>query len=159
LPGYDADRARDEVLRRYSEGSEADIVDLRLVGTLFDTARAEGKVGERAQSALQRLFTDQDVTIADAYEMGAASNVELSKLLRDIATLPDTLNFGSVYDFIIETRAQLSADGARLLLDLSFSRAISEPNPNRKGVLLEVTVALMLSQVNGFEVHDVGISS
>lgn len=91
LSGYDANRARDELLSRYSEGREADIVDLRLVGTLFDTARAEGKVGERAQTALQRLFTDRDVTIADAYEMGAASNVELSKLLRDVAALPDRI--------------------------------------------------------------------
>lgn len=70
-----------------------------------------------------------------------------------------TLGFGSVDDFIIETRAQLSEHGARSLLNLSYSRAISEPNSSRKGVLLEVTVALMLSQVNGFDVHDVGISN
>jgi len=70
-----------------------------------------------------------------------------------------TAGFASVDDFVIETRAQLSFHAAKSLLDLSFQRAISAPDTNRKGVLFEVTVALMLSQVSGFEVHDVGISN
>ena len=79
---------RDVFLKKYTEKLETDVVDLRKVGTLFDTARGGGKIGERATQALTRLVTKPDVTIEEAYETGAASSVELGKVLRDMKGLP-----------------------------------------------------------------------
>jgi ParB/RepB/Spo0J family partition protein len=79
---------RDVFLKKYETGVESDIVDLRRVGTLIDTARGEGKIAKRAQSALATLVTAPQATIEDAYETGAASSVELSKVIRDLSGLP-----------------------------------------------------------------------
>lgn len=80
---------RDVFLKKFESGVESDIVDLRHVGTLIDTARnAEGKVAKRAQAALNKLVTEPDATIQEAYEFGAASSVEISKVLRDLNGLP-----------------------------------------------------------------------
>jgi ParB family transcriptional regulator, chromosome partitioning protein len=98
VPGLTADAARNELLKRYDDNVEADVVNLRMVGTLFDTAKSEGKVGERARSALTRLFAEPQLSIDEAYELGAASNVELGKVLRDIAALP-----GRISDFLAIT--------------------------------------------------------
>ncbi|MBO9622809.1 MAG: ParB/RepB/Spo0J family partition protein [Sphingomonas sp.] len=114
VPGLTADKARNELLKRYDENVEADVVNLRLVGTLFDTAKSEGKVGERARSALSRLFTEPDLSIDEAYELGAASNVELGKVLRDIAALP-----GRISDFLaITTDADQRGQLREALLEL-----------------------------------------
>jgi ParB-like chromosome segregation protein Spo0J len=82
---------RDVFLKKYVEGVETDVVDLRRVGTLLDTARSDGKVALRARSALQSLVANPDATIEEAYEIGAASSVELSKVMRDVSALPGRL--------------------------------------------------------------------
>jgi ParB family chromosome partitioning protein len=79
---------RDIFLKKYESGAESDIVELRKVGSLIDTARGEGKVARRAQAALTKLVTKPEVTIEEAYDIGAASSVELSKVLRDLNGLP-----------------------------------------------------------------------
>lgn len=79
---------RDVFLKKYETGVESDIVDLRRVGTLIDTARGEGKIAKRAQAALTTLVTKPQATIEEAYEIGAASSVELSKVVRDLNGLP-----------------------------------------------------------------------
>lgn len=79
---------RDVFLKKYSDNVEKDIVELRKVGTLFDTARAGGKVGGRASQALSRLITKPTTTIEEAFETGAASSVEISRILRDMKALP-----------------------------------------------------------------------
>jgi ParB/RepB/Spo0J family partition protein len=82
---------RDVFLKKFTEGHESDIVDLRHVGTLFDTAKKTGKVAQRARNALQSLIKEPEMTIQEAYEVGAASSVELGKILRDVAALPSRL--------------------------------------------------------------------
>lgn len=82
---------RDVFLKKFTEGPESDVVDLRRVGTLFDTAKKDGKVAQRARSALHTLITEPTMTIEDAYEVGAASSVELGKIVRDMTALPSRL--------------------------------------------------------------------
>jgi ParB/RepB/Spo0J family partition protein len=82
---------RDVFLKKFTDGPESDIVDLRRVGTLFDTAKKGGKVAQRARTALQSLISEPQITIQEAYEVGAASSVELGRILRDIAALPSRL--------------------------------------------------------------------
>lgn len=79
---------RDIFLKKYETKVEKDIVDLRRVGTLFETAKSTGKVGDRAKAALHRLVTQTDATIEEAYEEGASSSVEISRVLRDMSALP-----------------------------------------------------------------------
>lgn len=67
--------------------------------------------------------------------------------------------YGSVADLIYEQRIRLSKGCAEKLLTRALDRALKEKNKQRKGVLLEVVVALILSQVDGFEVDAVGISN
>lgn len=83
---------RDIFLKKYIDKVEKDIVDLRHVGTLFDTARGEGRIAERAQAALSKLVSNPEATIEEAYEVGAASTVELSKVMRDIVAFPGRLS-------------------------------------------------------------------
>jgi ParB/RepB/Spo0J family partition protein len=104
-----ASQLRDVFLKKYESGIESDIVDLRRVGTLIDTARGEGKIAKRAQSALTTLVTKPQATIEEAYEIGAASSVELSKVVRDLNGLP-----GRVDDLLTtlkdgDERAQVAA--------------------------------------------------
>tara|TARA_R110002110_G_scaffold379354_1_gene589870 strand:- start:1244 stop:2224 length:981 start_codon:yes stop_codon:yes gene_type:complete len=79
---------RDVFLKKYENNVERDIVDLRRVATLIDTARGEGKIAKRAQDALTKLVSHPEATIEEAYEIGAAASVELSKVLRDMNGLP-----------------------------------------------------------------------
>jgi ParB family chromosome partitioning protein len=79
---------RDVFLRKYQDNVESDVVELRKVGALFDTARTVGRTAERATQALTRLVTKPSATIEEAYETGAASSVELSRVLRDMSVLP-----------------------------------------------------------------------
>lgn len=65
----------------------------------------------------------------------------------------------SASDFVFEDGLRLSPQGARSILDRNLRRAIAEANPQRKGVLLEVVTAVMLSQVRGYEVISRGISN
>jgi ParB family chromosome partitioning protein len=79
---------RDVFLKKYQDNVESDIVELRKVGSLFETARSGGRVAERAAQALTRLVTKHEATIEEAYDSGAASSVELSRVLRDMKALP-----------------------------------------------------------------------
>lgn len=67
--------------------------------------------------------------------------------------------FSTVEDYIYSARLKLTAATVRKILDRSLNRALTETNKNRKGVLLELLVAVLLSQVDGFEVTSVGISN
>ena len=67
--------------------------------------------------------------------------------------------FQTVEDYIYSSRLKLTAPTARKILDIALDRAIQEKDKHRKGVLLELLVAVVLSQVDGFEVTDVGISN
>jgi ParB/RepB/Spo0J family partition protein len=82
---------RDVFLKKYLDNVEKDVVELRKVGALFDAARTSGKVAERATSALTRLVTKPTATIEEAYETGGASSLELSKILRDMRSLPSRI--------------------------------------------------------------------
>lgn len=60
--------------------------------------------------------------------------------------------YGSIDDLIYERRLRLDQSTARSVLERQLQRALSEADGNRKGVLLEVLLAVLLSQVDGFEV-------
>lgn len=96
---------RDVFLKKYESGVEKDIVDLRRVGTLIDTARGEGKIAKRAQAALNTLVSKPQATIEEAYETGAASSVELSKVVRDLSGLS-----GRVDDLLATVKDQDERD-------------------------------------------------
>jgi ParB family chromosome partitioning protein len=102
-----AAKLRDTFLQKYLSDVEKDVVELRKVGTLYDTALGEGKVADRARAALDKLVGDPQATIEDAYDAGAASSVELTKVLRDVAALPERV--GDLLDSALEPdqRAQV----------------------------------------------------
>lgn len=83
-----ATQIRDVFLKKYEENVESDIVELRKVGALFDTARSGGRPAERATQALSRLIAKPGATIEEAYETGAPSSIEISRVLRDMKALP-----------------------------------------------------------------------
>lgn len=67
--------------------------------------------------------------------------------------------YASVEDYICETRTKLSLAAARELLDRALERALKEKNRQRKGILLELLAAVLLSQVDGFEISEIGIAN
>lgn len=67
--------------------------------------------------------------------------------------------YGSVTEFVCDRRISLSAAAARRFLDKLLERAESEPDDQRKGVLLEVVCAALMSQVDGFEPSAKGVSN
>jgi len=79
---------RSAFIKKYLTDVDTDPIALRQVGKLIDTARLEGSVGTRAKSALQRLMSDPQMTVEEAYEMGAAASVELRRVMRDMEELP-----------------------------------------------------------------------
>ncbi len=68
-------------------------------------------------------------------------------------------SFASVSDYIYEQNINLDIEVSTRLLDDALARALKAKANIEKGVLLEVVVALFLSQVTNFEVADVGISN
>ncbi|MBO9622810.1 MAG: restriction endonuclease [Sphingomonas sp.] len=102
------------------------------------------------------VFLDEDF-IQTCDELGAAIIVYTNGV--DPSSNINAKLYYSAPEYVVETRVQLSQPAARNLLDRAYARAIEEIDTNRKGVLLEVAVALMLSQVRGFEVHAIGISN
>jgi hypothetical protein len=89
---WSATELRDVFVKKYLERVETDIVELRKVGSLIDSARSAGIVAERAKTALTKLVNDPSATIEEAYDLGGASSVELSKVLRDMKSLPDRID-------------------------------------------------------------------
>lgn len=83
-----APQLRDIFLKKYQDNVESDIVELRKVGALFDTARSGGRPAERATQALSRLISKPMATIEEAYESGAPSSIEISRVLKDMKSLP-----------------------------------------------------------------------
>jgi hypothetical protein len=67
--------------------------------------------------------------------------------------------FNAVDDLIYSRRLKLTLNCACTILDRSLARALSESDKARKGVLLELLVGVLLSQVDGFEVTSVDISN
>ena len=67
--------------------------------------------------------------------------------------------YSSVPDFVCESRIRLNAETARSMLDVSLQHALAAKTKTEKGITLELLVALLLSQVDNFEVSDIGISN
>lgn len=86
------EKLRDVFLQKYEKGVFDDVVDLRKVGALVETAQQEGKVGERARRAFKRLVTDAGTSIDDAYEEGAAASVGIGRIIRDLDALPGRID-------------------------------------------------------------------
>jgi ParB/RepB/Spo0J family partition protein len=101
---------RDVFLKKYQDRVESDIVELRKVGSLFDTARSGGRVAERATQALARLVTKPEATIEEAYDSGAASSVDLSRVLKDIKALPRRIK--DLLDSKLQTEQREEVGGA-----------------------------------------------
>jgi ParB family chromosome partitioning protein len=88
------EQLRDIFLDKYEHHAFDDVVDLRKVGVLIDTAASQhssAKVRDRARRALSDLIKKRDASIADAYQFGAAASVEIKNILRDVDHLPERL--------------------------------------------------------------------
>lgn len=72
---------------------------------------------------------------------------------------PAITTYSTVADFIYERNLKLSTDTSAAILDRLLSRCTTEKHNQKKGVLLEVLTAVLLSQVDGFEVTARGISN
>ena len=68
-------------------------------------------------------------------------------------------SFASIPDCVCERNIKLDAETARIMLDAALTRALQAKTNVEKGVSLEVLVALFLSQIDNFEVNDIGISN
>jgi hypothetical protein len=118
----------------------------------------------RAQSTVPRLqigvaATAEALQSADfllaCHRLGA--RIISVKEKRDAFTVEQI--FASIPDYVCERQIKLDADTARQMLDLALDRALKARTNAQKGVTLEVVVALMLSQVDNFEVAQIGISN
>jgi hypothetical protein len=92
---------------------------------------------------LIRKLNDLNVRIALA-DLNSESDVRLS---------------GSAADIIYEKGLKLSATVASQILDSLLDRCHKATDTNLKGRTLELLTAVLLSQVNGFEVNPIGISN
>jgi len=101
----------------------------------------------------QYLLYDQELlqTLNDLQARVAIVSTE--DVARDVALS------NSVADAIYENRLRLSPAGAARILDRLLERCIAATTNVAKGVSLEVLTAVMLSQVEGFEMADVGVSN
>lgn len=100
-------------------------------------------------------FLADEIFLDSCHQLNAS--VIIVKPTRD--TFVPVAMYDSVDDLIYQRRLNLSLSCAARILDRSLTRALSPGTAARKGVLLEVLVAVLLSQVDGFEVTDVGISN
>lgn len=112
---------------------------------------AKFRVGVTAQ---EKLLLDQE--FLDLCHSLNASIIEV-EIAKD-KVRPKEL-YATVEDLIYQRHLILSAEVAEKILDRSLARAKVEKDKNRKGVLLELLVAVLLSQVEGFEVTNVDISN
>lgn len=102
---------RDIFLRKYIDGSLGDVVDLRKVGMLIDTATSKhygSRVRARAKRALRELFTKPELTVAEAYQFGAAASVEIKNIIRDLEHLPQRIADVASSDLEPDDRERLS---------------------------------------------------
>jgi ParB/RepB/Spo0J family partition protein len=110
LRGTEA-QLRDFFLSKYEEGSLGDVVDLRKVGTLIDTAgslKAQPGVRKRARAALDALLKNK-IDISEAYQYGAAASVEMKGIIRDVDDLPDRILALAKSDLEDDQRSKLVA--------------------------------------------------
>ncbi|MEA2908389.1 MAG: hypothetical protein QOJ15_470 [Bradyrhizobium sp.] len=105
-------------------------------------------------AVLEEFLSDEDF-LDSCHQLNAA--IIIFKATKD-TFLPVSF-YNSVDDLIYQRRLKLSLNCAARILDRSLIRALAAGTKVRKGVLLEVLVAVLLSQVDGFEVTDVGISN
>jgi hypothetical protein len=80
-------------------------------------------------------------------------------LLTESDTQQQMIFSGSIADIIYERRLRLSVVVAEKILDSLLQRCRDATSAKDKGIALEVLTAVMLSQVDGFEVKDVGVSA
>jgi ParB/RepB/Spo0J family partition protein len=86
-------KLRDFFLKGYDRGVVNNVVDLRNVGTLIDTAASSKnseRVRGRAQKAVDLLLSGQ-ISIEDAFQYGAAASIGIKQVLRDVDNLPGRL--------------------------------------------------------------------
>lgn len=116
-------QVRDIFLKKWEDGSIDDVVDLRKVGILIDTAAKapSEKVRDRAKRAIDDLITRADASINDAFHIGAASSVEMKSILRDVDALPDRISDLADSDLDDEQRERLLKALARLANELKKS--------------------------------------
>lgn len=106
LPNTPVEDVRKAFLRKYADGV-TETVELRKVGKLLATAKMGGPIGARAQLALENLIQDPAATVEEAYEVGAASVVELGRVLRDMKELPDRIQLLVESELTREQRTSL----------------------------------------------------
>lgn len=112
--GKTEEELRDVFVAKYERGTVGDVVDLRKVGKLIRSAKEAGYTGEQAKEALAALVTDPDMTIEEAFEAGAAANLEMRKVMRDIHGLPRRVAYLLTAGLAAEQREEL-LDGLRAL--------------------------------------------
>jgi ParB/RepB/Spo0J family partition protein len=94
LASFSEKKLRDFFLKGYEKGLVTDVVDLRNVGSLIDTAASQknsDRVRKRAKDALETLLKG-NATIEEAYQYGAAASIGIKQVLRDVDNLPGRLN-------------------------------------------------------------------
>jgi hypothetical protein len=109
------------------------------------------KVGIAAPA--QILSREEVIDVIDKMEARVLPVEEADEGFRPL------LERASILDMIYEDRWRLSSRLASGLLDRSLERALANRDSYQKGALLELLVAVLLSQVEGFEVSDRNISS
>lgn len=112
---------RDFFLKKYDQGVVTDVVSLRKVGTLIDTAvkpENHERMRERAKKAIEQLLKG-GLSIEDAYQYGAAGSVEIKQILRDVDNLPGRLHDVTEFELDAEDRAQLREALKRLQASIS----------------------------------------
>lgn len=84
-------------------------------------------------------------------------NLEAFVLISDFDEPPE-MHY-SACDLVYGAKLRLSHEAAARILDRTLKRAVEEKNYTKKGVLLEVLTAVLLSQVSGFEVYSRNVSN
>ena len=107
--GLSTKQLRDFFLKKYDQGVVTDVVSLRKVGTLIDTSikpENHARMRERAKDALDQLL-NEELSIEDAYQYGAAGSVEIKQILRDMDNLPGRLRDVAEFELDEEDRERL----------------------------------------------------
>ena len=116
LRQFSVKHLRDFFLKGYDKGTVGDVVDLRKVGTLIDTASSPKnsvRTRRRAKEGLDRLLQG-GASIDDAYQYGAAASIEIKQILRDVDDLPGRLSDVASSELDDEDRERLRTALRRL---------------------------------------------
>jgi hypothetical protein len=126
-----------------------------------DSWAARALVAQQQEPSLKIGVATRLATFLDPEFLAQCDDLEASVILlreKRGKLVADEI-FGSLADLICEKRLKLGEELAEALLDRALSRALKEPDDQRKGVLLEVLCALVMSQVDGFETRSKGVSN